>query len=491
MLLIHGTARPARVVARSRSACTRRCSEAGQGERAAAARRRAARVPDRLARRGRTSARTRRWTPSSTATCVRRAERWRPAATARPHALFARAAARRAGRHLRPPVAAHAGAGRVSVLLRARRGRARLGRRRQRVHRPDVLVRADRPRPPPSARRRGGAPAGGGGRLLQRPGRGVGRAGRAAGRAHARGRRGRSSRRTAPTSAPGRRRSRAPPPGGATVLVAEGAYHGAHAWCYADAGGRDARGPRPRRRASATTTSPASTPRSTRTTATCAAIIVSPFRHDAFHDQEMAAPGFLAGLRARCDRLGAVLILDDVRAGFRLHLGGSGERVGVQPDLTCYSQGARQRLPDRRLRSAAMRCASRARRSSSPAPTGRAPCAMAAALACLAEIEASDAIAHMARLGTALRAGLERQAAAHGLGDPLHRSAGDPVHDLRRRRGLLRAQPRVRRRRAPTRGVYLHPHHNWFLSAALGEADVDRVLEVTDGAFAEVARREA
>ena len=41
------------------------------------------------------------------------------------------------------------------------------------------------------------------------------------------------------------------------------------------------------------------------------------------------------------------------------------------------------------------------------------------------------------------------------------------------------------------RGVYLHPHHNWFLSAALGEADVARILEVTDGAFAEVARREA
>ncbi len=38
------------------------------------------------------------------------------------------------------------------------------------------------------------------------------------------------------------------------------------------------------------------------------------------------------------------------------------------------------------------------------------------------------------------------------------------------------------------RGVYLHPHHNWFVSAALGEADVARVLEVTEEAFREVAR---
>src|SRR3989475_12134883 len=64
--------------------------------------------------------------------------------------------------------------------------------------------------------------------------------------------------------------------------------------------------------------------------------MVSPFRNDVFHDLEMPAPGFLPGLRERADRLGAVLILDDVRAGFRLHLGGAGELVGLQPDLTCY-----------------------------------------------------------------------------------------------------------------------------------------------------------
>ena len=34
-------------------------------------------------------------------------------------------------------------------------------------------------------------------------------------------------------------------------------------------------------------------------------------------------------------------------------------------------------------------------------------------------------------------------------------------------------------------GVYLHPWHNWFLSAAHTEEDVDRALEGTDRAFAE------
>ena len=40
---------------------------------------------------------------------------------------------------------------------------------------------------------------------------------------------------------------------------------------------------------------------------------------------------------------------------------------------------------------------------------------MAAALACLAELEATDGIARMADVGTRLRHGIERQAAAHRL----------------------------------------------------------------------------
>ena len=36
------------------------------------------------------------------------------------------------------------------------------------------------------------------------------------------------------------------------------------------------------------------------------------------------------------------------------------------------------------------------------------------------------------------------------------------------------------------RGVYVHPHHNWFLSAAHTETDIRRTLEVTDVAFGAV-----
>ena len=38
------------------------------------------------------------------------------------------------------------------------------------------------------------------------------------------------------------------------------------------------------------------------------------------------------------------------------------------------------------------------------------------------------------------------------------------------------------------RGAYFHPWHNWFLSAAHTDADIDRALDATDPAFAAVAR---
>ncbi len=45
------------------------------------------------------------------------------------------------------------------------------------------------------------------------------------------------------------------------------------------------------------------------------------------------AAGFLQGLRALCDKFGALLILDEVMTGFRVHPGGAAARYGVRPDL--------------------------------------------------------------------------------------------------------------------------------------------------------------
>ncbi|MBA2281597.1 MAG: glutamate-1-semialdehyde 2,1-aminomutase [Acidimicrobiia bacterium] len=50
------------------------------------------------------------------------------------------------------------------------------------------------------------------------------------------------------------------------------------------------------------------------------------------------APGFLEGLRAECDRVGALLVFDEVITGFRVARGGAQALFGVRPDLTTFGK---------------------------------------------------------------------------------------------------------------------------------------------------------
>jgi glutamate-1-semialdehyde 2,1-aminomutase len=268
------------------------------------------------------------------------------------------------------------------------------------------------------------------------------------------------------------------------ILAAKGAYHGAHAWCAPMPGGTT-----PEDRAHVVGyrwNDLASVDRALALAdGDVAGVIVSPFRHDAFHDSEMPAPGFFDGLRERCDRLGAVLVLDDVRAGFRLSLAGSGDAVGVEPDITCYCKALGNGYPiSAALGRERLRDAASAVFFTGSYWTG--PVEMAASIACLAELEATNAIAHMRRAGTRLRDGMEAQGESHGM--PIHWSGPPalPFMTFRDDQGSF-ARSRAFAAACAARGVYLHPHHNWFVSAALGDPEVNRILDATDAAFAEVA----
>jgi glutamate-1-semialdehyde 2,1-aminomutase len=268
------------------------------------------------------------------------------------------------------------------------------------------------------------------------------------------------------------------------VLVAEGAYHGTHAWCAPMPGGTT-----PEDRTNVVTFRWNDLIDVDRALASAdgdvAGIMVAPFRHDAFHDQELPAPGFFDGLRARCDALGIVLILDDVRAGFRLHLGDSGQAMGLRPDLACYCKALGNGYPIAAAVGAdALRAA--AQKVFFTGSYWFSAVEMAAALACLAEMEASGAVATMAAMGGRLRDGLAAQAAAHGLAVTQTGPPQIPFLTFDADEGGF-ARSRQFAAACAVRGVYLHPHHNWFLSAAFGDAELSRTLDVTEEAFAEVA----
>jgi glutamate-1-semialdehyde 2,1-aminomutase len=267
------------------------------------------------------------------------------------------------------------------------------------------------------------------------------------------------------------------------VLVAKGSYHGAAPWCTpslagvtaedrahilhydyndvasleraADEAGRD-----------------------------LAAVLVTAFRHDVKRHQEAPTITFARAVRRICDAAGAALVLDDVRAGFRLHIGGSWEPYGVRPDLCAWSKAIANGHPlaavtgNDRFRDAAQQVY----------VTGSFWCSavpMAAAVATIKKLRATSAIATMEAMGRRLREGLEQQARAHDLQlrqtgpvqMPMIMFEDDPDFVLGHRFVLETLR----------RGVYVHPWHNMFLSAAHQADDIDRVLEATDEALKQVA----
>jgi glutamate-1-semialdehyde 2,1-aminomutase len=215
-----------------------------------------------------------------------------------------------------------------------------------------------------------------------------------------------------------------------------------------------------------------------------AAIISVPFRHDIIVDQELVDPAFARGLRALADRLGAALILDDVRCGFRYDVGGTWEPLGVRPDLTAFSKA----IANGYALAAITGSESLREAAKSIFVTGSfwfAAAAMAASVATITELRDGTGLEDMRLAGQLLRDGLAAQATAHGL--VLHQTG--PVQMPRLRFDEDPELTTIYRWCTETinHGVYLHPWHNWFLSAAHTPEDITEVLRATDRAFDVIA----
>jgi glutamate-1-semialdehyde 2,1-aminomutase len=269
------------------------------------------------------------------------------------------------------------------------------------------------------------------------------------------------------------------------VLVASRAYHGADPWCTPQPAGTTAED-----RAHLihfTYNDVASLEAAAQKAGDdLAAIVCAAFKHDLGVDQELPTREFARRARTLCDSAGAALILDEVRAGYRLHRAGSWETVGVRPDLSAWSKAIANGYALAAVTGTdALRDA--AKRIYITGSFWSGGVAMAAALATLEVAESTDVVGHVQRIGQRFRDGIAAQAAHHGVpvrqtgpaALPLILFEGDPGFD----KGALFTTEALRR------GVYLHPKHNMFFSLAHTEREVDQALQATDAAFELVARR--
>jgi glutamate-1-semialdehyde 2,1-aminomutase len=269
------------------------------------------------------------------------------------------------------------------------------------------------------------------------------------------------------------------------VLVAHGAYHGAAPWCTPVPAGV-----LPEDRAHVVEFEFNDVASLDAAVAKAgddlAAIFAAPFKHDAFQDQVMPEADYARAARAACDATGALLVVDDVRAGFRLATDCSWSLVGVEPDLSTWGKSFANGHPI-----SALLGNDRARAGADAIyATGsfwQQASPMAAALVTLDIIATGDHIRHTEALGEQLRAGLDAVAARHGF--VLKQTGPVQMPQI-----LFADDPDFRVGFAFTeallaQGVYMHPWHNMFLNAAMTAADMEFAIAAADTALGEVRAR--
>ncbi|NUT55357.1 MAG: aspartate aminotransferase family protein [Thermoleophilia bacterium] len=226
-----------------------------------------------------------------------------------------------------------------------------------------------------------------------------------------------------------------------------------------------------------------------------AAVILEPIGHNS--PGILPEPGFLEGLRAICDREGALLIFDEVITGFRHGLGGYQAICGVDPDLTTLGKAIANGFPiaavaGRREHMEQFNTTSTGAVHFGGTFNGNAV-GVEAALATIEHLETHDVHARLYRLGDRMRSGLEAIGAE--LGVPVLAAGYGSLFVLCFMEGPLRSYEDVLRndtelfgryrRELVSRGVFEMPESlgRSHISAAHTEEDVDRSLEVARDAL--------
>lgn len=211
-------------------------------------------------------------------------------------------------------------------------------------------------------------------------------------------------------------------------------------------------------------------------------------------------PGFLEGLRAICDKEGALLIFDEVITGFRLAKGGAQEYFGVKADIVTFGKIIGGGMP------VGAYCGSRALMKE-VAPCGPVyqagtlsgnPVAMAAGLAQLTYLnEHPEVYTDIAAKADKLAEGMRKAATESGAGVRINQvgSLLAPFFTPDCVESFTSAQKSDLKKYAAyfekmlSRGIYLAPaqFEAMFVSSAHTDVDVEKTIDAARAVFAEMA----
>jgi len=263
------------------------------------------------------------------------------------------------------------------------------------------------------------------------------------------------------------------------VIKARGAYHGVDSWCDPGLGGR------------------ISSDRShilefswndldelnsliTKNLDQVAAIILTPYHHASFAQSELPEPGFWNEVRNLAHRHGIALILDDVRCGGRLHLGGSHEYFGFSPDLAVYSKSLGNGY-------AISACVGSDEYRLAAADVFLTGSCWNDAVAITAAIESLKICTDERVAESVLEKGKQFcsqiESLAHSRQIPLQMTGvpSMPYPWIKGDENLYQIQSLCKY--CASQGLFFHPHHNWFISNAMSEEDFTTSLKRAEIAF--------
>ena len=211
-----------------------------------------------------------------------------------------------------------------------------------------------------------------------------------------------------------------------------------------------------------------------------AAVISQPYMHGNFMDNEMPAEGFWKSVRELCTKNGTVLVIDDVRAGFRLDIAGSDHYFGFEADLICFCKALANGYNVSAL------CGKNFLKNtvSGISYTGSywmSAEPFAAGIACINKMRRLDLPKILMEKGKTLTEGLKATAEKHGY--DLRVSGAPSLFYLRIANddSLMLHQRWIAE--MVKRGVYLTNHHNHFINYALSDEDIKETIEIADEAF--------
>ena len=214
-----------------------------------------------------------------------------------------------------------------------------------------------------------------------------------------------------------------------------------------------------------------------------AAVIGQPYMHGNFMDNQLPVSGFWQKVRKLCTDNSTVLIVDDVRAGFRLDIKGSDHYFGFEADLICFCKALANGYNVSAL------CGKDFLKNtiSSLSYTGSywlSAVPFAAGIACIEKMKKLDCPKILLDKGAKLRTELMKAAVEAGF--DLRVTGMPSLFYLRLADddSLMLHQKWIAE--CVRRGVFFTSHHNHFINASLTDADIAETVEIAKEAFAEV-----